>query len=60
MKRIIRTGFLLIIIAMTMASCVKLSEDVTTEKVKRPQYNIEIPITPPWDEPQQGDSDMGQ
>lgn len=56
MKKGISTGLLLIAFAATITGCVKLSEEVTTEIIERPQYDVEIPVTPPWDGPTQPDT----
>ena len=36
--------------AMAFTSCAKLYEEETTETLKRPQTDIEIPEDNPWDE----------
>ena len=41
---------MLLTAAMAFTSCAKLYEEETTETLKRPQTDIEIPEDNPWDE----------
>lgn len=50
---------MLLAAAMVFSSCVKLHEEETTETLKRPQTDIEIPEDNPWDEVPEGDTGTG-
>ena len=54
-KRVITA--LALLMAAGLSSCAKLYEDETTEILKRPQTDIEIPTDTPWEE--MPDSDTG-
>lgn len=41
------------------SGCAKLSEDMTEERIKRPKFDTEIPINPPWDSIPQPDNQTG-
>ena len=41
---------MLLTAAMAFTSCAKLYEEETTETLKRPQTDIEIPEDNPWDD----------
>lgn len=44
---------------VAFSSCAKLYEDETTEILKRPQTDIEIPEDNPWDEVPDSDTGTG-
>lgn len=47
------------VIGMICTSCVKLYENVDEEYVKRPSYDVEIPIDPPWDDDTSNENNVG-
>lgn len=49
MKRIIKLSVAAVLVSATVTGCVKLQDDVQTEIIERPRYDVEIPINPPWD-----------
>ena len=50
---------MLLTAAMAFTSCAKLSEEETTETLKLPQTDIEIPEDNPWDEVPDSDTEAG-
>ena len=59
MKKRAIPAMMLLAAAMVFSSCVKLHEEETTETLKRPQTDIEIPEDNPWDEVPEGDTGTG-
>ena len=50
---------MLLTAAMAFSSCAKLCEEETTETLKLPQTDIEIPEDNPWDEVPDSDTEAG-
>lgn len=57
MKKVLKWGTCALALAGILSGCVKLNEDVTEERIKRPQYDIDVSIDPSWDA-EQGSGDL--
>lgn len=55
MKKVLKWGTCALVLAGMLSGCVKLNEDVAEERIKRPQYDIDVTIDPSWDAEQDSD-----
>lgn len=60
MRKIFKLGLLALLVATALVGCTKLHEDVEVEHIHRPNYDVDIPINPPWDSIPQPDNPIGQ
>lgn len=60
MKTILKTGFLTVVVVSILTGCGKLYEEEIEERYPRPNYDVDVPINPPWDSIPQPENPTGK